>query len=113
MENKQGSLFDQVPQASGDLPAASRMPLNARGLKVYDTLLADLCEPFEALVITGYSALDQLLALISQRGDKSGTLRLMLGSEPSPSRRQDFSLVRHGFDHEVKNYWLKRGISLR
>ena len=42
MENRQGSLFDQAPQASGDLPAASRMPLNARGFKVYDTLLADL-----------------------------------------------------------------------
>jgi len=39
MENKQGSLFDQAPQASGDLPAASRMPLNARGRKVYDTLI--------------------------------------------------------------------------
>lgn len=113
MESMQGSLFDQAPQASGDLPAASRMPLNARGRKVYDTLLADLCEQSEVLVITGYSALDQLLVLISQRGDKSGTLRLMLGSEPSPSRRQEFSLVRHDFDHEVKRYWIKRGISLR
>lgn len=113
MENMQGSLFDQAPQASGDLPAASRMPLNARGRKVYDTLLADLCEQSEVLVITGYSALDQLLVLISQRGDKSGTLRLMLGSEPSPSRHQEFSLVRHDFDHEVKRYWIKRGISLR
>ncbi len=113
MENKQGSLFDQAPQAGGDLPVASRMPLNARGRKVYDTLLADLCEPSEALVITGYSALDQLLALISQRGDKSGLLRLMLGSEPSPSRRQEFSLARHGFGQEVKNYWLKRGVSAK
>lgn len=109
----QGSLFDQEPQASVDLPAASRMPLNALGRKVYDTLMADLCEPSEALVIAGYSALDQLLVLISHRGDKSGLLRLMLGSEPSPSRRQDFSLARYDFDHEVKSYWLKRGISLR
>lgn len=109
----QGSLFDQAPQVDGELPLASRMPLNERGRKVYDTLLADLCEQSEALVITGYSALDQLLVLISQRGDKSGPLRLMLGSEPSPSRRQEFSLARYDFDHEVKHYWLKRGISLR
>jgi hypothetical protein len=113
MESVQGSLFDQAPQAGGDLPAASRMPLNARGRKVHDMLLADLCEQSEALVITGYSGLDQLLVLISQRGDKSGPLRLMLGSEPSPSRRQDFSLAHYDFDHEVKDYWLKRGISLR
>ncbi|MDE3735931.1 SNF2-related protein [Pseudomonas resinovorans] len=109
----QGSLFDQVLPASGELPSASRMPLNAPGRKVHDTLLGDLCRESEALVITGYSALDQLLQLISQRSDMSGCLRLMLGSEPTASRRQDFSLARYDFDQEIRSYWLKRGISLR
>jgi hypothetical protein len=67
MESMQGSLFDQVPQACSDLPAASRMPLNVRGWKAHDMLLADLCEQSEALVTTGYRDLDQLLVLISQR----------------------------------------------
>jgi hypothetical protein len=43
------------------------MPLNVRGWKAHDMLLADLCEQSEALVTTGYRDLDQLLVLISQR----------------------------------------------
>ncbi|GLZ87515.1 hypothetical protein Pres01_35660 [Metapseudomonas resinovorans] len=109
----QRSLFDQEQPIAGDLPAAARMPLNAPRRKVYDTLLADLCDESDALVVTGYSSLDQLLPLINQRANCGGCLRLMLGSEPSASRRQDFSLVRYDFDQEIRRYWLKRGISLR
>lgn len=113
MQNIQGSLFDQHQPVAGELPTAARMPMNAPGRKVQDTLLADLSRESEALVITGYSGLDQLLQLISQRGDKGGCLRLMLGSEPTASRRQDFSLARHDFNQEIRSYWLQRGISLR
>lgn len=66
----QGSLFDQYQPLTADLPPAGRMPLNAPGRKVQATLLGDLTQPGEALVVTGYSGLDQLLMLISQRDDK-------------------------------------------
>lgn len=113
MEGAQGSLFDQEQPSAGELPSAARMPLNAPGRKVHDTLLADLSRDAEALVITGYSGLDQLLQLMSQRGERGCSLRLMLGSEPTASRRQDFSLARHDFSQEIRSYWLKRGFSLR
>ncbi|MCJ8170761.1 SNF2-related protein [Atopomonas sediminilitoris] len=109
----QGSLFDEYQPLPADLPSAGRMPLNAPGRKVQATLLGDLTQPGEALVVAGYSGLDQLLMLISQRGDKTGCLRLLLGSEPSPSRQQEFRLKRHDFSEEVRTYWRARGVSLR
>jgi len=113
MENMQGSLFDAQPLTQGDLPTESRMPLNIAERKVRNMLFKDLCAVGDALVVTGYSGLDQLIQLINQRGEDKGVLRLLLGSEPSPSRQQSYSLKRHSFDDEVRSYWLKRGISVR
>ena len=113
MNPGQGSLFDQQQVSHGDLPVEARMPLNIAGRKVRNMLFKDLCEAGDALVVTGYSGLDQLIQLINQRGEDKGVLRLLLGSEPSPSRQQIFSLKQQDFDAEVRAYWLKRGISVR
>ena len=109
----QGSLFDEQQIEHDDLPVEARMPLNIAGRKVCNTLFKDLCEAGDALVVTGYSGLDQLIQLINQRGEDTGVLRLLLGSEPSPSRQPSFSLKQQNFDAEVRAYWLKRGISVR
>ena len=109
----QGSLFDEQQVKPGDLPVEARMPLNIAGRKVRNMLFKDLCETGDALIVTGYSGLDQLIQLINQRGEDKGLLRLLLGSEPSPSRQQTYSLKQQNFDAEVRAYWLKRGISVR
>ena len=109
----QGSLFDQSPSGDAELPPPGRMPLNHGGRQVHRTLMPDLLADGDALVVTGYSGLDQLIRLVSQRGDAAGQLRLLLGSEPSSSSSQDFSLHNRSFEQEVRSYWLSRGISLR
>lgn len=109
----QGSLFDEQQVRQGVLPVESRMPLNIAGRKVRNMLFKDLCEAGDALMVTGYSGLDQLIQLINQRGEEKGVLRLLLGSEPSQSRQQGYSLKQQNFDAEVRAYWLARGISVR
>ncbi|MDF9775384.1 hypothetical protein OKW11_002341 [Pseudomonas baetica] len=52
----QGSLFDQEQSSfDGNLPHQSRMPLNLGRRKVYDVVVGDLCNQWDALVVTGYS----------------------------------------------------------
>jgi superfamily II DNA or RNA helicase len=113
MTTVQGSLFDEQQVTPSNLPVEARMPLNIAGRKVRNVLFKDLCEAGDALVVTGYSGLDQLIQLINQRGEDKGVLRLLLGSEPSPSRQPTYSLKQQNFDAEVRAYWLKRGISVR
>ncbi|MFZ6049579.1 SNF2-related protein [Pseudomonas sp. CR3202] len=108
----QGSLFDDVILSSTELPRQARMPINLSSRKVFSVLMGDLCQPGDALVITGYSGLDQIVSLISRRGATAKPLRLILGSEPGAARRSGLSLKRYDFSAEVREYWLKRGISL-
>lgn len=108
----QGSLFDEIALSCTDLPSQARMPINLSARKVYSVLMPDLCRPGDALVITGYSGLDQLIQLINQRGACEKPLRLILGSEPVSAKRAGLSLKRYDFPAEVREYWLKHGISL-
>ncbi|MGH1449669.1 MAG: SNF2-related protein [Pseudomonadaceae bacterium] len=109
----QGSLFDESTTSVEDLPTEARMPLNLGARKVISRLQQDLCAEGDALVIAGYSGLDQLLQLINQKAASKGHLRLLLGSEPGAAKRTDFSLKDYDFDREIRDYWLKKGISLR
>lgn len=79
----QGALFDDQQVKPGDLPVEARMPLNIAGRKVRNMLFKDLCEAVDALIVTGYSGLDQLIQLINQRVEDKGLLCLLLGSEPT------------------------------
>lgn len=65
----QGLLFDHEQNPfDGDLPHQSRMPLNLEGRNVYSEVVRDLCNQWDALVVTGYSGLEQLIHLITSRG---------------------------------------------
>ncbi len=70
------------------------MPINLLARKIYSVLMPDLCSPGDALVITGYSGLDQLIQLINQRGGCEKPLRLILGSDPVSAKRTRLSLKR-------------------
>lgn len=109
----QESLFDHDHACSADgLPDQSRAPLNRPGRNVYDIVAKDLCSPGDALVVTGYSGLDQLIQLITARGKATTPLRLILGSEPVSTNNTRFNLKRYDFSAEIRDYWLGRGISL-
>ncbi|WP_241090162.1 SNF2-related protein [Pseudomonas viridiflava] len=109
----QRSLFDDIHSPfEGNLPDASRMPLNAKGRTVHSSIIKDLCNPGDVLMVTGYSGLDQLVRLITARASAPTPLRVLLGSEPMITPSSHYSLKRYDFSDEIREYWLKRGISL-
>jgi superfamily II DNA or RNA helicase len=109
----QGSLFDQEQNPfHGKLPHQSRMPLNLGGRHVHDVVVGDLCNQWDALVVTGYSGLEQLIQLITARGKALNPMRLILGSEPVTVRNPRLNLKGYDFSAEIRAYWLERGISL-
>ncbi|WP_138487453.1 hypothetical protein [Stutzerimonas nosocomialis] len=91
----QASLFDEIALSCTDLPSHARMPVNLSARKIYSVLMPDLCRPGAALVITGYSGLDQLIQLINQRGAREKPLRLILGSDPVSAKRTGLSPKRY------------------
>ncbi|VVM71911.1 hypothetical protein PS673_01820 [Pseudomonas fluorescens] len=109
----QGSLFDHEQNPfDGDLPHQSRVPLNLGGRNVYSVLFGDLCNQWDALVVTGYSGLEQLIQLITARGKTTNPMRLILGSDPVTVRNPRLNLKGYDFSAEIRAYWLERGISL-
>jgi|TARA_Y100000310_G_scaffold341424_1_gene440518 hypothetical protein len=100
------------PDLALDWPAADRFPLNLHGKAVSDQVLSDLRESSNPLLIAGYASLSQLIDFVV---DCEGCehVRVLLGNEPFPSLRKDFSSARISFDQEVVDYWASRGISLR
>lgn len=109
----QGSLFDQEQNPfDGNLPLQSRMPLNLGGRNVHDVVFGDLCNHWDALVVTGYSGLEQLIQLITARGKALHPMRLILGSDPVTVRNPRLNLKGYDFSAEIRAYWLERGISL-
>ncbi len=109
----QFSLFDDEPAPfTGTLPAQSKMPLNVGARHVGAVLFHDLSNDDDALVVTGYSGLEQLIHLITARGNACEPLRLLLGSDPSQSQNPKFSLKPFDFSTEVRTFWLQRGISI-
>lgn len=92
-------------------PEPARFPLNVDGRKVRETILADLRNAASPLIITGYASLDRLIDFISDCPADS-RVRVLLGFEPFPSRRESYQVRGYSFPHEVEHYWLERGISL-
>ena len=92
-------------------PDASRFPLNVAGERVGAQVLADIKGSNRPLIVTGYASLDRLIDLAAGV-PSDGEVRVLLGSEPFPSRRTQFSVGGRSFPKEVENYWLERGVSL-
>jgi hypothetical protein len=118
-DHQQISLFD-APAAPGDLrlegmqwPPAERFPLNTRGRKVWDPVLADLQGSRNPLIIAGYAAIDYLIDMAARVTPGDGQLRVLVGSEPFSSQRASYATRGGDLPSEVEAYWLNRGISLR
>ena len=92
-------------------PDPARFPLNVDRRHVGDRVLEDLRASQEPLIVTGYAALDHLIDFIAETPE-DGHLRLLLGFEPFPSRRESFEVHGYSFPREVERYWLERGISM-
>jgi len=98
-------------------PDQSRFPINVGKTHVGDMVRTDLSSSEQPLLIAGYSSIVALVDLVSGwRHDKAhgtGTMRLLLGSEPFASRRPHFASARKEFTEEVRAYWLEQSVSVR
>ncbi|MEN8207223.1 MAG: SNF2-related protein [Pseudomonadota bacterium] len=95
-----------------DWPSPQRFPLNVDQQQVQGQVIADLRGSQRPLIITGYAALDRLIDFIADINAAS-EVRILLGFEPFPARRDRFEVKGHAFPEEIQHYWLERGISLR
>lgn len=110
----QSPLFDpeQNPFDGQKLPDQSRVPLNLGERTVHSVVDRDLCNEWGSLIVTGYSGLEQLIQLITGRGVGRTPMRIILGSDPVTVENPKINLRRYDFSEEMREYWLKRGISL-
>ncbi|MBU0944747.1 MAG: helicase [Proteobacteria bacterium] len=95
-------------------PDSKRFPLNFDSMRVEQIVREDLKASASPLIITGFTSLDYLIDFVADLPiDQTEKICILLGSEPSPARRQDYSLGSSNFPQEVTDYWLEVGISLR
>ena len=111
-----GDLFRDATRPSSvehfEAPDPKRFPLNANRQRVRDVVLDDLRTSMSPLLITGYASLDQIIDFIPGLPLETN-VRVLFGNEPFPSRRQSFRLRGRQLPHEVRDYWLREGISPR
>ncbi|RLA45127.1 MAG: helicase [Gammaproteobacteria bacterium] len=102
---------DQLLQSC--YPAPDRFPLNLDGLKVENVVLPDLRGSASPLIITGFASIDRLLDYCCDHcSNPESEVRLLIGQEPFPSRRDTFTVNRADLTSEAEAYWLSQGISL-
>ncbi len=120
MTEKQYSFFDdQVDVQAGirdvsEWPEPERFPHNFSKAKVESVVLNDLANSASPLIVTGFTSLDYVIDFLAALPvDRPQTLRLLIGSEPTLSRRSQYSISKKTLPQEVIDYWLNAGISLR
>lgn len=97
--------------SEGAFPEVSRLPHNYGRYTVDEVLSTDLKYEKEPFIVTGYTSLLRVVKLISGLSEKQD-LRLLIGNEPFPIANAPMSLAPVTFPEEVKEYWLKKRISL-
>ena len=123
-DNPQADLFSVDPTSYVPMnlserswPSQHRFPVNHALATVSHPVRDDLVGSEHPMVVAGFSSLDEFIALTaawSARQPGSGTLRLLLGTEPFATQRTSFVSAKDSFTDEVRRYWVEdRGVSLR
>jgi len=92
-------------------PSGERFPINQDSARVEDWVIKDLRSSVSPLIVTGFASLDRLIDFVSD-AELCEQIRVVFGSEPFGSRRNSFSIRELDLPHEMKEYWLERGISI-
>ena len=92
-------------------PPAARFPINQDVARVEDTVIKDLKSSSKPLIVTGFATLDRIIDFVAS-ADQCHQIRVVFGSEPFSSRQETFSIHSPDLPHEMKEYWLERGISI-
>lgn len=106
-----GQAFRGKEKSKKTWPDADRFPVNISPKNVKDFIWKDLTSSRKSIIVAGYTSLDWLIDLVHE-SHGSDEIRLLFGSEPFPSRREEYRLIKNNLPNEVMEYWLARGISL-
>lgn len=96
-------------------PDPGRLPINREGSTVHGAVWPDLVASPSPLVVTGYAAIENIVALVAALEDRGtgATARILLGSEPFVRERPHLGSATAAFTDEVRQYWTEeQGISL-
>ena len=106
-------IHDAKARRVGEWPPRDRFPFNFGSERVESVLSEDIRASKEVLLVTGFTSLDYLIDFITGLDDERPMkISLLLGSEPSPARRSEYSLKNKTFPQEVLDYWLEKGLSI-
>ena len=96
-------------------PDQSRFPINISNEKAGKTLKNDFENSDSITIVTGYTSLDYIIDFLSKLDfeNNSKQIKLLIGSEPFPGRREQYNLNINNVSQEINDYWLENGISLR
>jgi hypothetical protein len=95
-------------------PNPGTFPVNHSGTTVDKIVSTDLRQSRDALVVTGFASIAEIVDLVDARSGR-GRLRVLLGWEPFASTRTSFGAnAADTFNEAVRRYWIEdRGVDLR
>jgi hypothetical protein len=94
-------------------PDHSSFPLNRKvgSSTVEDVIYEDIENSQHYLIITGFTSLSNLIDYFgSGEFEKLLSVRILIGFEPNVRGRKKYQVVK--LDKEIKEYWLKKGLSI-
>lgn len=97
----------------GKWPNQNDFPLNlaAESRRVSALLYSDIKESTHFTIITGFTSLSNLIDLFgSNQFSNLKHVRVLIGFEPNLKGRKEYKF--EGLDKEIKDYWLKNGLSI-
>lgn len=93
-------------------PDSALLPHN-EDASVANIVEADLAASADVLIVTGYASLDRIITFLAGRHDRpSDRVRILFGNEPFASRRDGIGVSRRRLSDEMRDYWLRRGVSV-
>lgn len=94
-------------------PENEKFPLNQknRGRSVEAIVYNDIKNSKDYIIVTGFTSLSNLIDFFgSQDFEKLKKIRILIGFEPNVRGRKKY--LKFKLDKEIKDYWLKRGLSI-
>ncbi len=94
-------------------PDQEQFPMNLSAYQrtVQTIVYKDIKESKEYLILTGFTSLSNLIDFFgSQEFEKLKKVRILIGFEPNMRGRKKYPMVK--LDKEIKEYWIKKGLSV-
>lgn len=94
-------------------PENEKFPLNQKGIKrsVESIVYQDIDNSDGYLIVTGFTSLSNIIDFFGSNDFKKlKKVRILIGFEPNIRGRKKY--LRFNLDKEIKDYWLKKGLSI-